>query len=123
MLINLILFTKFFSLIFGHLSFIFLVHTITNQIHYDFTWGVLFNFEEPLLHIQKGVLTGYVVNEENNMSSSVENPSYRPERFLACGVPDLQFDNFLIHAQYKRSEFNADRNGVLRAELVIHHFR
>ena len=81
---------------------------------------MLFDFLEPFSNVTKGFFTGDIISQKYTMSSAIENSSYRTERFLSCGVPNLKLYNFIFNLGYKGSEFNSYSHLMLNFELIIH---
>ena len=82
---------------------------------------MLANILKPFSCPFERFITGYVVGEENDVCTAVENTGYTLERFLACCVPDLEFTLFAIQNPSESSKFDSDRNLMFISEFVVVH--
>ena len=55
-----------------------------------------FDLLEPVLDVVKGGLLGAVVDEDDTHGALVVGLRDCPKSFLACGVPDLEFDSLVL---------------------------
>lgn len=56
----------------------------------------------------EGVSTGDIVHEESTGGPAVVGSSDGAEGFLAGGIPNLEFDLFVINVDHASAEFDAD---------------
>ena len=67
----------------------------------------------------KSISPSDVIDQKSTCSTSIISSSYRLKGFLTSGVPNLQFDIFLIDLDGTCSELNSDSQIVLLAESLV----
>ena len=76
---------------------------------------------KPCLQTVECVFSRQVKAQEDDISALVKYASYRAERLLSCGIPDLQLADFVIQLDLERAEFHSNSHLVLHFELLILH--
>jgi hypothetical protein len=73
----------------------------------------------PVPNVLERIAVGDVVNKDDPIASAVVRGSDRPETFLACGIPNLEFDGFAFAGDRFDLEIDADRRNVVFTENIV----
>ena len=105
----------------GNFTFLFKLSFISNEVDECVGRGVLLDFLEPVDSVHKSLISGNIVSQEYAVSSSVEDSSDTLERLLACSVPDLKLNNFVLDGTSERTELDSNGDLMFSLELVVLH--
>lgn len=93
---------------------------VTDKVDTDILGCMLFDLLQPDAEVVESLITCDIICQEHTVSTSVENPSHRLERFLTGRVPNLEFDDFIVNPDTVRSELNSNSDLMLLLKLVVH---
>ena len=65
------------------------------------------------MNVLESFFAGDVVAEEDTVGAAVEYASDGAEGFLACRVPNLEFNDLVVDFDYEAAEFDTDRDLML----------
>lgn len=88
------------------------VRLVADEEFVDPFAGVAVNLLEPLLYVGEGVLIGDVVDDNDAVGAAVVGRGDGAEAFLACRVPDLEFDRLAFEFDGADLEIYADGRDV-----------
>lgn len=93
---------------------------VTDEVDAHILCSMLLDLLQPTAQVLECLITRDVVSEENAMSAAIKYPSYRLERLLTSGVPDLELDDFVVYLETIRAEFDSNCDLMLFLELIVH---
>ena len=86
------------------MSLVLQIALVADEDLHDVGAGVLSHFSEPSLDVLEGLAIGYIVNKDAAVGSFVVGGSDGLESglvlalpLLACGIPDLELDAFVVN--------------------------
>ena len=103
-----------------HLSVLFKVGLIADQVQQDVWVRMLFCLFQPVDHVEESVVPRDVVCQEDAVGASVEYTGDGPETLLSCRVPYLELDNLILDFDNEGAELHAYGHVVLLLEFVVH---
>ena len=105
-------FTRYYSLLLE-------VRFVADQADSDLVVRVVFDLLQPVLQGVKGTPGSQVEDQKGSDRTSVVGSGDRPERLLAGGVPDLQFDLTVVNFDTASSELYSQGGLMLILEPIF----
>ncbi len=96
------------ALFVSYSSLFFEIVLVANQENFHVWIAIHLDLIEPVLDMGKSLFSGDVIHEQGANGTSVVWPGNGPEIFLACSVPDLQFDILILDRYGLGAELNSN---------------
>lgn len=107
------------DLFLGHFSLCEVV-LVANEDCPHFLVGVIAQFRDPVAQVLEGAFAGEVEHQQTCDGSFIVRTSNGLKGFLACRIPNLQFDFLIQHMEDLRAKLNSQRGFVLTLEPALH---
>ena len=110
---------KFFCLLVWYLSLIFQILLVSYENSWDIFLSMFINFAHPLWNLRERFSISDIISDNNTVGTLIITASDSLESLLTCGIPNLQFNSFLIHINSSDFEINTDCWHEIIVENII----
>ena len=110
---------KFFCLLVWYLSLIFQILLVSYENSWDIFLSMFINFAHPLWNLRERFSISDIISDNNTVGTLIITASDSLESLLPCGIPNLQFNSFLININSSDFEINTDCWHEIIVENII----